>query len=72
MYTAEDAPAPVMKISRGLVGARMGPAIEACSVWVPMETRPECEGWVCHGLSLLICIGRVDLRETAARRVLFS
>lgn len=60
MYTADDAPAPVMKMSSGLVGVRMGPATDAHRVWVPMQTKPECEGRLCHGLSLLICMRYVD------------
>jgi hypothetical protein len=51
VYSAEGPPAPVKKISKGELGGRMGPEMEAQRECVPMLTRPECSGELSQGLS---------------------
>jgi hypothetical protein len=51
VYTAEGAPAPVKNISKGELGVRMGPEMEAQREWVHMGTRSAWWGEVSQGLS---------------------
>lgn len=57
--------APGKTISNGSPGMRAGPEVETKSLWVPMETRPDCSE-VVHGFgvsAILITDNRTFLQD---------
>ena len=59
--------APGKTISNGSPGMRIGPQVEAKSLWVLMETRPDCSE-VVHGFRALamLCIENQSITDDRA------